>query len=35
MWGYDRMIVPVSRLIQRILPYPPAGKNVILVALKE
>jgi SAM-dependent methyltransferase len=35
MWGYDRMIVPVSRLIQHVLPHPPAGKNVILVALKE
>ena len=35
MWGYDRLIVPVSRLIQRILRQPPAGKNVILVALKD
>jgi SAM-dependent methyltransferase len=34
IWGYDRLIVPVSRLIQRILRQPPAGKNVILVAVK-
>ena len=35
MWGYDRLIVPVSRALQRVLPHPPAGKNVILVAVKE
>jgi SAM-dependent methyltransferase len=35
MWGYDRLIVPLSRLIQHILRDPPAGKNVILVALKD
>ena len=35
MWGYDRLIVPVSRLIQHVLRHPPAGKNVILVALKD
>ena len=35
MWGYDRLIVPVSRLVQHALPHPPAGKNIILVALKE
>jgi SAM-dependent methyltransferase len=35
MWGYDRLIVPVSRLIQQILGHPPAGKNVILVARKD
>jgi SAM-dependent methyltransferase len=35
MWGYDRLIVPLSRLIQRILRNPPAGKNVILVAIKD
>lgn len=34
MWGYDRLIVPISRLIQQILRHPPAGKNVILVAVK-
>ncbi|MGI8519093.1 MAG: hypothetical protein ACR2MC_00530, partial [Actinomycetota bacterium] len=34
IWGYDRLIVPLSRLIQRVLREPPAGKNVILVALK-
>jgi 2-polyprenyl-3-methyl-5-hydroxy-6-metoxy-1,4-benzoquinol methylase len=35
MWGYDRLIVPLSRLIQRILSDPPMGKNVILVAVKD
>jgi SAM-dependent methyltransferase len=35
LWGYDRVLVPVSRLIQRALPYPPFGKNVIAVAIKR
>jgi 2-polyprenyl-3-methyl-5-hydroxy-6-metoxy-1,4-benzoquinol methylase len=35
MWGYDRVVVPVSRLLQRILRRPPLGKNVILVATKR
>jgi SAM-dependent methyltransferase/glycosyltransferase involved in cell wall biosynthesis len=34
MWGYDRVVVPISRIIQRLLPHPPLGKNVILVARK-
>ena len=34
MWGYDRLIVPTSRFLQRVLDRPPLGKNVILVALK-
>jgi SAM-dependent methyltransferase len=34
MWGYDRVLVPVSRLIQRLLPNPPLGKNIILIARK-
>ena len=34
MWGYDRVVVPVSRLLQRVLRRPPLGKNVILVATK-
>jgi hypothetical protein len=34
MWGYDRLIVPLSRLIQRIVKDPPVGKNVILIATK-
>jgi SAM-dependent methyltransferase len=34
MWGYDRVLVPVSRTIQRVLRRPPLGKNVILVARK-
>jgi SAM-dependent methyltransferase len=34
LWGYDRLMVPLSRLLQTIVPHPPAGKNVILVARK-
>ena len=34
LWGYDRLLVPVSRLLQRAMPRPPLGKNVILVARK-
>lgn len=34
MWGYDRVVVPTSRLLQRLMPQPPLGKNVILVARK-
>jgi len=33
-WAYDRLIVPVSRLLQRIIGDPPVGKNVIMVARK-
>jgi hypothetical protein len=32
IWGYDRLVVPASRLLQRIVRHPPLGKNVILVA---
>jgi hypothetical protein len=34
MWAYDRLVVPTSRLIQRLVRRPPLGKNVILVARK-
>ena len=34
MWGYDWVVVPVSRLLQHVLRRPPLGKNVILVATK-
>jgi SAM-dependent methyltransferase len=34
MWAYDRAAVPLSRMIQRLLPDPPLGKNVVLVARK-
>jgi SAM-dependent methyltransferase len=35
LWGYDRVVVPLSRQLQRhLLPRPPLGKNVILVARK-
>jgi len=35
VWGYDRLMVPLSRWIQRLLRHPPLGKNVVLVAVKE
>jgi SAM-dependent methyltransferase len=35
LWGYDRMVVPPSRLIQRMVTSPPIGKNVILIAVKS
>jgi SAM-dependent methyltransferase len=35
MWGYDRLIVPISRLLQRVVRKPPFGKNGILVARKR
>jgi SAM-dependent methyltransferase len=35
LWGYDRVLVPVSRGIQAVLRRPPVGKNVLLVALRR
>ena len=35
LWGYDRVVVPLSRWLQRALRHPPLGKNVILVARKR
>ena len=32
LWGYDRLVVPLSRAAQRLVPRPPFGKNVVLVA---
>jgi SAM-dependent methyltransferase len=32
LWGYDRLLVPLSRRLQRLVPRPPLGKNVVLVA---
>jgi SAM-dependent methyltransferase len=34
LWGYDRVVVPISRSLQRVLRHPPLGKNVILIARK-
>ena len=34
LWAYDRVLVPASRAVQRILRRPPLGKNVIMVARK-
>jgi SAM-dependent methyltransferase len=34
MWSYDWIVIPASRLLQRILVRPPLGKNVVLVAAK-
>lgn len=33
-WAYDRLVVPTSRMLQRIVRRPPFGKNLILVARK-
>ena len=30
--GYDRVIVPISRAIQRLAPNPPFGKNLLAIA---
>jgi SAM-dependent methyltransferase len=35
VWGYDRMIVPISRLSERLLPRPRIGKNILLVGVKD
>jgi SAM-dependent methyltransferase len=35
MWGYDRVLIPLSRLVQKAVPAPPLGKNVIAVAVKR
>jgi 2-polyprenyl-3-methyl-5-hydroxy-6-metoxy-1,4-benzoquinol methylase len=34
LWGYDRIVVPLSRWLQRLLRRPPLGKNIIVVARK-
>jgi 2-polyprenyl-3-methyl-5-hydroxy-6-metoxy-1,4-benzoquinol methylase len=34
MWGYDWIVVPLSRFLQRVLRRPPLGKNVVLIAIK-
>jgi SAM-dependent methyltransferase len=34
LWGYDRIAVPLSRQLQRVVRHPPLGKNVILIARK-
>jgi FkbM family methyltransferase len=30
--GYDRVVVPLSRAVQRLAPHPPAGKNLLAIA---
>ena len=30
--GYDRVIVPLSRAVQRLVPHPPVGKNLLAIA---
>jgi SAM-dependent methyltransferase len=32
MWAYDKVLVPLSRFLQWMLPRPPLGKNVIMIA---
>ena len=34
LWWYDRVVVRLSRRLQRALPNPPLGKNILLVARK-
>jgi 2-polyprenyl-3-methyl-5-hydroxy-6-metoxy-1,4-benzoquinol methylase len=34
MWAYDKLVVPISRLIQGALRRPPLGKNILLIATK-
>jgi SAM-dependent methyltransferase len=34
LWGYDRIVVPLSRWLQRVLRRPPLGKNVIVIGRK-
>jgi 2-polyprenyl-3-methyl-5-hydroxy-6-metoxy-1,4-benzoquinol methylase len=34
MWGYDKVLVPLSRTLQWFVRQPPFGKNVIMVARK-
>ena len=34
LWGYDRLIVPLSRALQKLLRKPPVGKNIVLIARK-
>jgi len=35
IWGYDRVIVPISRLLQRVAPDQLIGKNVLLIATRS
>ena len=35
IWGYDRVMVPVSRLLQRVAPDRLLGKNVLLIATRR
>jgi 2-polyprenyl-3-methyl-5-hydroxy-6-metoxy-1,4-benzoquinol methylase len=30
--GYDRVVVPISRTLERVMPRPPRGKNLVAVA---
>jgi 2-polyprenyl-3-methyl-5-hydroxy-6-metoxy-1,4-benzoquinol methylase len=30
--GYDRVVVPLSRALQRLAPHPPVGKNLLAIA---
>jgi SAM-dependent methyltransferase len=33
--GYDRVVVPASRAVQRLVPHPPAGKNLLAIARRR
>jgi hypothetical protein len=30
--GYERVVVPLGRLLERVVPRPPRGKNLVLLA---
>jgi hypothetical protein len=32
---FDRMVVPVSKTVQRLVPNPPIGKNLLAIARRR
>ena len=32
---FDRMVVPVSKMMQRLVPNPPFGKNLLAIARRR
>ena len=32
---FDRMVVPVSKIVQRLVPNPPFGKNLLAIARRR
>ena len=33
-WLFDKVLVPLSKFVQRLMPSPPVGKNLIMIARK-